>query len=87
MDVAYFIKIKIKFNNISLNIYKSLSPSIHQSIYLSIYKYNYLSNYLSMFLQATEWYLQLLGLVPTDPTILQKVGNIFDSEGKIAKKI
>ena len=31
--------------------------------------------------QATEWYLQFLGLVPTDPVVLQKVGNIFDAEG------
>ena len=31
--------------------------------------------------QATEWYLQLLGLIPTDPGILQKVGTIFDGEG------
>ena len=32
-------------------------------------------------MQANEWYMQLLGLVPTDPGILQKVGTIFDAEG------
>ena len=32
-------------------------------------------------MQANEWYMQLLGLVPTDPGILQKVGTIFDNEG------
>ena len=31
--------------------------------------------------QAIEWYLQLLGLTPTDPVILQKMGAIFDNEG------
>ena len=31
--------------------------------------------------QAIEWYLQLLGLVPTDPVILQKMGTLFDDEG------
>lgn len=31
--------------------------------------------------QAIEWYLQLLGLIPTDPVILQKMGTLFDNEG------
>ena len=31
--------------------------------------------------QAIEWYLQLLGLTPTDPVVLQRMGNIFDNEG------
>ena len=34
-----------------------------------------------MILLCRQWYLQLLGLVPTDPGILQKVGTIFDNEG------
>jgi hypothetical protein len=34
-----------------------------------------------LFFQAIEWYLQLLGLTPTDPVVLQKMGNIFDNEG------
>ena len=31
--------------------------------------------------QAIEWYLQLLGLTPSDPVILQKMGALFDNEG------
>ena len=31
--------------------------------------------------QATEWLLQLLGVVPTDASILNKLGEIYDNEG------
>ena len=31
--------------------------------------------------QATEWFLQLLGVVPTDATILQRMGEMCDAEG------
>ena len=31
--------------------------------------------------QAVEWYFQVIGLIPTDPVILQKMGSIYDAEG------
>ena len=31
--------------------------------------------------QATEWFLQLLGVVPTDASILQRMGEMCDAEG------
>lgn len=31
--------------------------------------------------QATEWYLQLLGVVPSDPGVLQKMGQLLEREG------
>lgn len=31
--------------------------------------------------QATEWFLQLLGVVPTDAGILQRMGEMCDAEG------
>ena len=31
--------------------------------------------------QATEWFLQLLGVVPTDAAILQRMGEMCDAEG------
>jgi intraflagellar transport protein 88 len=31
--------------------------------------------------QATEWLMQLLGIVPTDASILQKLGEVYDNEG------
>merc|ERR550539_1788188 len=31
--------------------------------------------------QAVEWYFQVIGLVPSDPVILQKMGALFDNEG------
>ena len=31
--------------------------------------------------QAVEWYFQVIGLVPTDPAILQKMATIYDNDG------
>ena len=31
--------------------------------------------------QATEWFMQLIGIVPTDPAILARLGELYDNEG------
>lgn len=31
--------------------------------------------------QAVEWYFQVIGLTPTDPAVLQKLGAIYDNDG------
>lgn len=31
--------------------------------------------------QAIEWLLQLITVVPTDPHVLSKLGNLYDTEG------
>ena len=31
--------------------------------------------------QSTEWFLQLLGVVPSDANILQRLGVMYQSEG------
>jgi intraflagellar transport protein 88 len=31
--------------------------------------------------QSTEWFLQLLGIVPSDANILQRLGQMHDAEG------
>ena len=31
--------------------------------------------------QATEWFTQLISIVPTDPAILSRLGELFDNEG------
>lgn len=31
--------------------------------------------------QATEWFMQLIGIVPTDPSILSRLGELYDNEG------
>ena len=31
--------------------------------------------------QAIEWFMQLIGIVPTDATILQRLGEMYDNEG------
>lgn len=31
--------------------------------------------------QAVEWLLQLISVVPTDPHILSKLGQLYDNEG------
>ena len=42
--------------------------------------YNLLFNNQMQF-NSSYRYLQLLGLIPTDPHILQRLGQLFDSEG------
>lgn len=31
--------------------------------------------------QATEWFMQLIGVAPTDTSVLARTGEIYDSEG------
>ncbi|KAJ8026952.1 Intraflagellar transport protein 88-like [Holothuria leucospilota] len=31
--------------------------------------------------QATEWFMQLIGIVPTDPSILSRLGELYGNEG------
>ncbi|XP_062614116.1 intraflagellar transport protein 88 homolog, partial [Saccostrea cucullata] len=31
--------------------------------------------------QATEWFMQLIGVAPTDPSVLARTGEIYDNEG------
>lgn len=31
--------------------------------------------------QATDWLLQLISVVPTDPHVLAKIGKLYDNEG------
>ena len=31
--------------------------------------------------QASEWFMQLIGIVPTDPGILSRMGELYDNEG------
>ena len=66
--------------NLKLKNHKSYEDLI--SLYFQVlYQIANLYELLGDIDQAIEWYLQLLGLTPSDPVILQKMGALFDNEG------
>ena len=55
---------------------------IDLNILLSSYFLNFVSNdQLGDTAQAIEWFMQLIGIVPTDAAILQRLGEMYDAEG------